>query len=338
MIILINWPYNKRSYYRLGLDVLEKYSVDFKLVNLFDLFNKKTKDIYYERKYHLNEIVVKSYFELFKILKEEKIILNFVNLKKSTLPLYLLLTLLNKKYIQVNNMPLPSFKKDIKLPLKSATYGAVVDEEFSFPFSKKTSFWNINSIDYDDYLRFDKLEKKSLVSKNYLVFIDQNLPYHLDFIRNNEKPYVSAKNYYASLNKFFDFVEKKTDKEVVIALHPNSADNHQFNKKTFVGKTMNLIKFSDGVILHSSTAVSFAIIYNKPICMIETDEIISSKMHSFNKLMSDILKVPLFNIDKSDNFKFLIGDYETYKNKYISKNNKDLSMEIILRNIDVVFK
>jgi hypothetical protein len=235
-------------------------------------------------------------------------------------------------------MHLPSYKKDIKLPLKSATYGAVVDKEFSFPFSKRTFFWNINSIDYDDYLRFDKLENKPVIDKDYLVFIDQNLPYHLDFIRNNEKPYVSAQNYYASLNKFFDFVENKTNKEIVIALHPNSAKNHQFNKKTFLGKTMNLIKFSEGVILHSSTAVSFAIIYNKPICMIETDEIVNSKMHSFNILMSNILKVPLFNIDRSSNFEFLIGNYETYKNKYISKNNKDLSMEIILRNIDVVFK
>jgi hypothetical protein len=258
-------------------------------------------------------------------------------MKKSTLPLYLLFSLLDKKYIQIDNMPIPSLKKNINFPFRCAAYGAVVEQKFSFPFCKKTTFWNINSIDYDDYLRFDKLEKKPIIKNDYIVFIDQNLPFHLDFIRNNEKPYVTATNYYNSLNKFFDLIEDKIGKEVIVALHPNSKNTHKFKKRAFIGKTINLIKFSSSVLLHSSTAVTYAIIYNKPICMIETDEIINSKMHKFNLLMANTLKLPLFNIDKSKEFQFLIGDYQNYKNQYISKNNTKLSMEIILRNINDSF-
>ena len=338
MIILINWPYNNRSYYRLGLDVLEKHKIDFKLINLFELFNKNTKNIYYERKFYETELSVKNYYQLIKLLNKEKVILNFINLKKSTLPLFFLFTLLNKNYIQIDNMPLPSFSKKKYLPFfKCAKYGATIDSKFSFPFCKNTVFWNINSIDYDNYLRFDKKENKPIINNDYIVFIDQNLPFHLDFVRNNEKPYVTAENYYNSLNKFFNFVETKTRKEVVIALHPNSENKHSFSKRTIIGNTMNLVKYSKGVILHSSTAVSYAIIYNKPICMIETDEIINSKMHSFNKLMAGILKLPLFNIDKTKNFEFLIGDYQTYKSRYISKGYENLSMEIILRKINDSF-
>jgi len=338
MIILINWPYNNRSYYRLGLDVLEKHKIDFKLINLFELFNKNTKNIYYERKFYETELSVKNYYQLIKLLNKEKVILNFINLKKSTLPLFFLFTLLNKNYIQIDNMPLPSFSKKKYLPFfKCAKYGATIDSKFSFPFCKNTVFWNINSIDYDNYLRFDKKENKPIINNDYIVFIDQNLPFHLDFVRNNEKPYVTAENYYNSLNKFFNFVETKTRKEVVIALHPNSENKHSFSKRTIIGNTMNLVKYSKGVILHSSTAVSYAIIYNKPICMIETDEIINSKMHSFNKLMAGIFKLPLFNIDKTQNFEFSIGDYQTYKSRYISKGYENLSMEIILRKINDSF-
>ena len=344
MIILISWSFNERNYYRLGIDVLEKKEINFKILNLFDLLYPDQKEINNGRIYHKNEIIIKSYKEFLRYINSNELLLNFLNIKKKTLPIFILLTMFNKKYISFDNMPLPTIENKkleyLNYLFKSAYIGAVVDKKHGFPFSKKTNFIYINSIDYDTYLRFEKENNKPLLNNNYIVFIDQNLPYHLDFIRNNEKPYVTDKNYYKSLNKFFDYIENKYNKEVVIALHPNSANKHQFNKKCFINETINLIKHSDSVLLHSSTAVSFAIIYDKSICMIETDEIIKSQMHKFNYLLSSILNLNLFNIDNIFDIEFKKGNYEYYKNKYVSKSSNNLlSMEILLKELDgFIFK
>jgi len=340
MIILISWPYNKRSYYRLGIDVLEKRNIDFKILNLFDLLYPESKTIYNEREFHKREIVINSYKELYQYLKEEEFILNFLNIKKNTLSVFGLLTLLNKNYISFDNMPLPrmsNYKTNIlKYFLKPASIGAVVAPVYHFPFSRKTKFINIHSADYDEYLRFEKTGSKPLIKNNdYYVFIDQNLPFHLDFIRNGIKPYVTSRKYYDSLNKFFDYIEKETQKEVIIALHPNSSNKHNFKKRTFIHETINLIKYSKGVIIHSSTAVSFAAIYNKPLCMIETEEIVNSEMHQFNKLFASILNIKPLNIDKTFRFQFEFPNYTTYYKTYITSSSfKDMySMEILLKEL-----
>ena len=343
MIILISWPFNDRAYYRLGIDQLEKKRIEFKILNLFELIYPKSKNIFNDRKVYSKEITISSYRELFSYLREEKSIFNFLNIKKETLSIFLLLTLLNKKYIAFNNMPLPLEEKISKkyilfnLFLKSASVGAVVGENERFPLSQSTRFIKIHSIDYDTYLRFEKKQEKQLVNSKYLVFIDQDLPYHLDYIRESEKPYVTAKNYYTSLNTLFDSLEKKTGKEVVIALHPNSTTKHQYHQKTFIGETINLIKYSDGVILHSSTALNFAIIYDKPLCMITTDEIVKSNMNQFNIVMKKALNAELYNIDKSLDISLQRYDTREYFSKYISnsKYKNKVSMEILLKELNL---
>ena len=341
MLILISWPFNNRAYTRLGIDTLEANKVEFKILNLFELLYPESKECSFDRIVHENEITIQSLWELKNYFKKDEIILNYLNIKRKTLKVFLLLSAFRVNYISISNMPIPS-KKNQKLKilnffLHESKYGAVVQRKEEYPFSRRTKFIYIHSIDYDTMIRFERKSQDRIVKENYIVFLDQNLPFHLDFKRNNTKPYVTAEKYYTSLNNYFDYLEKKLNKKVVIASHPNSDGKKYFNKICIKDNTINLIKYSDSVLIHCSTALSFAIIYNKPISMIVTDEIVSSKMQIFNKFLSKELAIPMINIDKSREINFVESNenFLQYKSKYITQSSYIdlLSMEILLNNL-----
>ena len=49
-----------------------------------------------------------------------------------------------------------------------------------------------HSLDYDNYL----LLKKKKIKQKYVIFIDQNIPYHQDLYIKKRKSIVIAENYY----------------------------------------------------------------------------------------------------------------------------------------------
>jgi len=339
VILLVSWPLNERSYTRLGLDVLDERNIEYSVINLSRLlYGEKMVSLdKFSKKYH--EIMITSWKELIFYLQKEKYLFNFLNMKKETFRVFWILKRLNISYISFSNMPLPIANKKerqlLHLLLKPASYGAVVKKTNMFPFSlKKTEFINIHSIDYDTMLRFEQTPHQRLIDQKYIVFLDQNLPYHFDFIRNKEKPYVSPENYYHILNQYFFEVEQVTGKKVVIALHPSSEKEKYDDFISIKHETINLIKYADAVLMHSSTAVSFAVLYQKPISMIATEEMIMSKMQALNQLLSSYIGVPIINIDKERKVDFVYSKekFESYKRLFISDSiyKEKLSMEIVL--------
>jgi len=341
MYLLISWPTNERSSTRLGLDVLRKNGAVFKVLNLFELLYPHLVKKSSQTQRYDNEIMVHSWKELESFLKEEKKILNFLNIKKQTLKVFWLLTQLNRVYISFSNMPLPS-KKSLKLSLlamvlKPATYGAMIKPERRFPFSRETEFIPIHSIDYDTMLRFEKGKHTRIIQEKYIVFLDQNLPFHEDFIRDNESSYVTPDAYYGTLNHYFKHVEQATGKKVIIAAHPSTKDVDRWHFQSIKDHSINLIKYADAVLMHSTTAVSFAILYEKPLAMIVTDEIVVSKMHPFNQQLSLELGLPMINVNREIqvDFTYNKSKFLAYKHNYISNSPyRDLlSMEIVLKEI-----
>jgi len=128
-----------------------------------------------------------------------------------------------------------------------------------------------NYFDYDTYLK----SKDTLIeSKSYIVFLDINLPYHSDQKALGIKP-IEPEIYYSSMNKYFDEIEKKTSMKVIIAAHPKS----QYDKNVYGGReiiineTNNLVKNSSIVLTHTSSSFVFAVLHNKPIIFLLSDEI-----------------------------------------------------------------
>ena len=114
--------------------------------------------------------------------------------------------------------------------------------------------------------------------KKYAVFLDSMIMHHEDYRMNYKYHTVPVTlKYFNEMNKFFDKIEKLFDLEVVIALHPNcNVKNYSkfFDyRKCIKSDTARLVRDSKFIFSHASTtAINFAIIYNKPIVYIITNE------------------------------------------------------------------
>ena len=97
-----------------------------------------------------------------------------------------------------------------------------------------------------------------------------------------------------------------------------------YGRKYYLFNTYELVKNSKIVLLHTSTAISFAILYNKPIIFLTSNEYKKSfddfRINSYSRTMNSLL----FNIDDRDNYSKIPNENEIFsfdKNKY--KEYKD---------------
>ena len=144
------------------------------------------------------------------------------------------------------------------------------------------------------------------------------------------------------MNHFFDCVEKKTGLSVVIAAHPKSrfsAEDHPYGERAFIqGNTVQLVAKSKMIIAHSSTSISFPVLFCKPIVLAITSEMKNRiVMMTAVKAFAEALKVTPVDVDSPNELsKFDIeveshSDYKDYLHKYVKNKvpiNK-LTWEIV---------
>ena len=184
-----------------------------------------------------------------------------------------------------------------------------------------------HSFDYDIYLNLKNQTK--IKSEKYLVFIDQYLAFHPDIKFLKLKQIVSPDKYYKSLEFFFKKVEAFYNLKLVVAAHPRS-NYHLYpeifkERKIIKGKTAELIKDCEHVFMHASNALSFAVLFRKPIYFITTDEINNSSFSKMMNVFSGFFSKKYLNIDsfnKKDLIKFLNNPikrslYKKYESSYL---------------------
>jgi len=205
-----------------------------------------------------------------------------------------------------------------------------------------------HSLDYQVYLEVLKSKYEYKNEKNYAVFLDQNAPSHPDYSFHKNKPPVTENYYYKSLNNFFDDFENRTGIEVIIASHPrSSANEHPYqwnNRKSIIGKTPWLIEGATLVFAHYSTAISFAVLWKKPIIQLTTSEYNESYRHERFVAFSTALNLKPLNVDDyekgqiMDKYLFHIDKvaYEKYEELYLkSKYSKSRDLwSIVADNIN----
>ena len=197
-----------------------------------------------------------------------------------------------------------------------------------------------HTYNYNSYLEFKKKKKKKY-NKNYIVYIDQNLFSHPDFFIKQKNPHVDEK-FYPKINNFLLLLKKKYGYDIKIALHPKNNLNKNFfpsKKNCFIDKTPELIKGCKHVIMHYSTAVSYGILYKKPITFITTDHLNTNRPGALITKLAMELNSQLINIDRSTNFSirrsFDKKKYSNYINQYIKhpKSSGENSWIYLLKNI-----
>lgn len=195
-----------------------------------------------------------------------------------------------------------------------------------------------NSTDYEIFCN-ESLEP--ICSDKYIVFIDQYYPYHRDIALHGWK-YINSDRYFSLLNDSFSQIENLYGCKVVIAAHPASElykVKNPFDKRMiYFGVTNNLIRYSVAVIAHNSTAISFAVLNNKKLMLLTSNEIVTnySTFHYMMVKYKTILDCPMYNMDhiKVDySFKNIAtSKYNQYKYDYLTnkETEKYSNLEILL--------
>ena len=121
--------------------------------------------------------------------------------------------------------------------------------------------------------------------------------------------------------------------KIIISLHPKANDkNFTFFFKNYnilkLPSSIELIKHSKGVITSYSTAIDFAILYNKPIIMFTNNEINLYK-YPIIEALSKYLEISVVNIDNKCNLRKEDVVNKANYGKYISDflvNESDKSL------------
>lgn len=104
-------------------------------------------------------------------------------------------------------------------------------------------------------------------SDNYIVFLDENLPYHIDFSIIGW-PTVNADLYFNHVNNFLNKIANQYNCTVKVAAHPK-ADlkllKEKYTHQVYQGQTAALIKNSNIVVVHASTSIGIAISMMKKV-------------------------------------------------------------------------
>jgi len=197
----------------------------------------------------------------------------------------------------------------------------------------KSSFFSINSRDYDIYLEYMKAKGKEIKTDKICVFLDEDHTNHPDYFVLGDPP-LNTDKYISSMTLFFDYVEKITGLSIVIAAHPKSrfsSDNHPYGNRLFVkGNTVGLIAKCKMAIAHSSTSINFPVLFCKPITLVVTSEMKKrSNIITNIKNFARELEISDIDIDSGDDinkFKVDLGKQYTYKKYLYSyvKNKKPI--------------
>ena len=198
-----------------------------------------------------------------------------------------------------------------------------------------------HSYDYNIYINLKNSFSGCKNNKEYIVFLDTGYPYFFsDAILRGTKGPISVGKWYPALDLFFERVEKLFGAEVKILAHPKNKYSNIDRDKTFKhreiihGSTPKLIAGSSLVLATNSTAVSFAVLFKKPVCFISSNE---SKNNSnerrYIELSSKLLGCPIINIDEDTKFfekEFFLNLnenlYENYSRNFLTsrEDNKTL--------------
>lgn len=214
--------------------------------------------------------------------------------------------------------------------------------------NKKTLVIKAHNFDYDFFIK----EKQTKLNKKekFLVFLDEDGPYHSDYIRLGMKPFVTANKYFPVIDLGLSEIARSLNLKVKIAAHPRSnygSKQIKYKHPIIENKTFKLIRNAEVIVAHSSTALQLAIIMKKPIIFITTDEIQNkSYARSYAKTINYFATelgsrvVNLNEVSNIINWKdYLSIDKEKYK-KYIDTyvktkgSPKKLSWDIVIKNIE----
>lgn len=170
-------------------------------------------------------------------------------------------------------------------------------------FSSNGIRWRTDCINHPDFENNKLLSHRDNLKEEYIVFCDIYFPYHPDLVHFFKvKSLPNAEHYQKSLRSFFDYIESKYNLPIIVAAHPKADyKGGEFgNREIIKYQTALLIKNANKVILHHCNSVSYAVLNDKPMVFIGTEEYLNLQNTEMclKLLATTTLGLPYYNIDK----------------------------------------
>ena len=195
-----------------------------------------------------------------------------------------------------------------------------------------------HSFDYEIFRSIGKICQNS--ESDYAVFLDEDMAFHSDFMHHGIPSPVTSQAYFSSMRNFFIEFEKNTGIKIIIAAHPRSNPDltllHWKDFEIHRGDAPRLVMNAKIVFCHQTTSISFAILYQKPIIFLTSNELVESWLGDRISKISKLLKSRLLNINNLDelaewnniwDISIDHAAYLSYRNDYI-KTNKSEELEL----------
>jgi len=201
-----------------------------------------------------------------------------------------------------------------------------------YPVNENTKLLWAHALDYDLYLKENNEEFTGETAGG--VFLDEYNPFHPDFAYMGMNSPFLPEEYYPQLCAFFSRLEREWGTTITIAAHPRSKydtlPDFFEGRSVIKGKTIHLVRKSQFVITHMSTALNFAILYNKPLLFVTTDKMQKMDAGKFipglyiDAVASELNSTPI-NLDHTGRLpKEIVLQldpvaYKNYRSNYIKK-------------------
>jgi hypothetical protein len=229
--------------------------------------------------------------------------------------------------ISALNMMGTLLTKKLIAPLIKPSLTIVSGENSILAAGQSGEILRVHSFDYDIFLRLAKCTEMPV--RDYVVFIDQDVCFHSDFIFQGVPFIVTPEKYFPAICKGLSAIAEKLSVRVRIAAHPRASYkqrgiNHFEGFPVEYGKTAELIKGCRVVVCHDSTAIHFAVLFEKPMIFVTTDELIPTyEGRSIAQVASEFgksavnLDRDLRAVDWRKETYVDVAKYREYRNRYI---------------------
>tara|TARA_B100000886_G_scaffold205780_1_gene142134 strand:+ start:11152 stop:12261 length:1110 start_codon:yes stop_codon:yes gene_type:complete len=359
IIIIFNQPIDERNISRFYLNKIAKISKNFHIIN----FHKKSKVKNKFINSRLLKINIKSiirlifynekgcYIDLSNRSIREIIFLRFLSIlgyKRITLDVGLIPVQNTRFHILKNNLNNNEYLKFISniitrfiykifyrfiLPKVDLAFTSGTKGKFLSKQSGAKKIIEAHNLDYDNFLNI----KKKIHKKKYAVYIDQDLSNNEDLKNDGVK--FDNRKFEKKIDIFLNHVNSTTIKIQVAGSNRRNLKKNLFKLNTKYFNTDRMIAECKFVIGHNSTALQYAILFDKPILLISTKEI--ENINQIYKHMLDFKKITgcqLLSIDSKKKNKIFFKKinkkkYSIYINKYIkSKSSININFFRIFKN------
>lgn len=137
----------------------------------------------------------------------------------------------------------------------------------------------------------------------HIVFLDEYVPFHPDYVLHGVPPPNTAAEYYPLLVRFFADLEKRLGLPVVIAAHPRADygrhEDYFRGRSIIAGRTCELVRDAALVVTHSSVSNNFTVGYRKPVVVVTTDGLARSRYGPYIDQTARMLGCPRINLDET---------------------------------------